>query len=94
MGEAKRRGTREERIAAAPPLAEKPEPQYRRLPPYTNRALDFLWGQFRIGDGEMTVNDIRAEAVAKQKELAAKRAAEEIAANPEGWLAKNTEPLP
>jgi len=75
MGEAKRRGTRDERVAAATPKAAKPAPEYKYKLPYRNSALDFLWGHFKVGPSEETINELRARAVAEQK--AAQKTAEE-----------------
>jgi len=71
MGEAKRRGTRDERIAAAIPKT-KPEPrQYKPTIPYRNRALDFLFGNFKIDDAGQTINELRekiAEVIKKGRQ--------------------------
>jgi hypothetical protein len=93
MGEAKRRGTYEERVAAATPRVPKPDRQYRpRMPLYTS-ALLYLWQQFKVGIDDKTIAEFRAEAVAEQTRLRELRAAREVAENPEGWLAKNTQPV-
>lgn len=78
MGEAKNRGTREERIAAATSRV-KQDPQYRYTLPYRNKALDFLWGQFRVTE-DKTINDVRAEAVKAQEDARAKREADTLSA--------------
>lgn len=80
MGEAKRRGTREERSAAATPKPKAPEREYVQQIPYTNSALQYLWGNFKMFDN-MTVNEFHAAAKAKQKALADKRV--ELQATPE-----------
>jgi hypothetical protein len=80
MGEAKRRGDREARIAAAKPKEKKESPEYVAMQPYSNSALQYLWGQFRMFD-DMTVNEFHAATKAKQKELADKRV--ELAASAE-----------
>lgn len=61
MGEAKQRGTREERIAKAAPKAPKPDRQYVRYLPYSNDALDFLWSRFKW-QGDKTVAETMEEA--------------------------------
>lgn len=75
MGEAKRRGSREERVAAAKPKPPAPERQYQPRLAYSNKALNFLWGQYRVGAEGKTVAELRAEAIAEQKRLAAEREA-------------------
>lgn len=72
MGEAKRRGTPEERKAAAAPRVKPDHPGYRRMIPYRNSALDRLWGQFKMRD-DMTVNEMVTKARADQAASAARR---------------------
>jgi hypothetical protein len=85
MGEAKRRGTRDERVAAAVarnatnPPAVKPDREYKYRLPYRNRVLDYLWLQFRVGTDNKTIGELRAEAVAEKDRLARLRAETEVA---------------
>ena len=83
MGEAKRRGNREQRIATAAPRPPKEAPTYKFVQPYRNRALDFLWDKFFVFDG-VTVKDFVAKAKADQRkanEAAAIRASQEAQAH-------------
>lgn len=70
MGEAKRRGTREEcvaqAIAAGRTKVEK-ERQYRPRMPLVTSALLYLWQHFKIGVDDKTIAEFRAEALAEQK---------------------------
>ena len=78
MGEAKLRGTFEERKAAA--IARngglprtKPERRYQYRMPTITSALEFLWPRFRAGKNGETVGELQAQA------QAAKMMAEEAA---------------
>lgn len=69
MGEARRRGTRAERIAAAQPKAPKPPRQYRHMLALRTPALDYLFNQMRVGPNGETILELRsalAAAVAKE----------------------------
>ena len=74
MGEAKRRGTFEERKAAATPKGPKPDPQYKPMLVYRNKALDYLWGMFRVF-GDTTINDVRQQALKAQADARAAKEA-------------------
>ena len=76
MGEAKRRGTFEERAAAATP---RPRQQTQYLPRFTRTtsALNRLFLQFKVGPTDETIQELNAAAKAEQKRLAAERAARE-----------------
>jgi hypothetical protein len=74
MGEAKRRGTREERMASAVPKERKPDREYKQMLPYTNSALNYLWSNFKVF-GDTTIGEVRAQAIKAQAEA---RAASEV----------------
>lgn len=90
MGQAKNRGTKEQRVEAAVAAGRKagaPE----RTEPYQNRmrkttpALDRLWPLFKpFAGNDKTIAEIRHEAVVSQRALAAKRFAESQMANASG----------
>lgn len=72
MGEAKKRGTREERIAATGPRPPKPERSYKYVMPISTPALDYLWQRYKVGKNDETVAEIIAKARAdKEKRDAA-----------------------
>lgn len=79
MGQAKNRGTREERVAQAQVAGRKPgaperTSQYAFRMPLSTPALDKLWPLFKpFANSEKTISEIRAEAIAQQKALAEKR---------------------
>ncbi len=88
MGQAKNRGTREERVQAAVAAGRKagaPErtKPYRNVMPLGTSMLAYLWGNFKVV-GDRTINEIRAEALMVQKAAAARRAAEEQTAAYQG----------
>lgn len=87
MGQAKNRGTREERVNAALSAGrvidrQRTEPYRNRLPIGTSM-LNYLWGQFKVV-GDRTINEVRAEALMVQKAAAARRAAQEQTAAHQG----------
>ena len=72
MGQAKQRGTRDERIAAASPRTPKPDRRYRYYMPLSTAALDYLWQRYKVGKNDETVAEIIAKARAdKEKRDAA-----------------------
>lgn len=81
MGQARNRGTREERVAQAQAAGRKPgaperTTSYAPRPVIRTPMLDHLWNQYKI-IGDVTVGEIRAQAIAEQQRLAAERAAQE-----------------
>ncbi len=59
MGQAKKRGTREERIAAAPPRAERQRGPYAAVTSRVTPMLAYLWQQFRVGPKGETIGELR-----------------------------------
>jgi hypothetical protein len=87
MGQAKLRGTKEQRVKAALDAGRVIDRQrtkpYRNVMPRGTSMLEYLWGQFKVV-GDRTINEIRAEAVMVQKAAAARRAAQEQTAAYQG----------
>lgn len=77
MGQAKNRGTREERVQQAIEAGRtrvQPERQYKFRMPLSTPALDRLWPLFKpFANSDITIAEIRAQAVAEQKAAAARR---------------------
>jgi hypothetical protein len=69
MGEAKKRGTYEQRRAAAQPRPERQPTQYKPRLAYTNKPLDYLWRQFIVGPNGETVGELQAALVKAKKEI-------------------------
>jgi hypothetical protein len=69
MGEAKKRGTYEQRRAAAQPRPERQPTQYKPQLGYTNNAINYLWRQFIVGPNGETVWELQAALAAARKEI-------------------------
>jgi hypothetical protein len=94
MGQAKNRGTKEQRIAAAVAAGrhagapERTKPYANRMP-LTTPMLNYLWGQFKVV-GDRTINEIRSEALLAQKAAQARRFAESQQASAQNLVDEKT----
>lgn len=92
MGEAKRRGTFEERrnqAVNAGRFQQRPEPTYQRRPYLTTDLLDWLFGQFKV-EGERTVREERTRITTLLK---AERSRLEVSAAEEREVRKDAPSL-